>query len=536
VQADERPRPYIRRRPDVLRAAIRRPLDPLTLAIAAALVVAVVLRFWPRSSLWLDEAQSVAFARLPLAHIPHALRTDGAPPLYYLILHVWMRLFGSGNLTVRALSALISLATLPVVGVVARRLGGARAVWPAVLLAALNPFAIRYASETRMYALVVLEVTLGLLLLLRAQEQPTRWNLASVSLVTAALLYTHYWSLYLLAASGVILVALAWRHRSTPQGQVDLRVVGTLVVGGVLWLPWLPSFRFQNAHTATPWTRPPSLGRALDVLPIQSGGHEPLAVFLSCILGVLVALALFAQPREPWRTEIRVPSYPPARALLALFGLASLFATLGGRFSGSAFVGRYTSVVFPVLVMLVAIGASHIGRRDARIVVVALACVVGTALAIEEAHTPRTPAASFARYLDAEARPGDIVVFCPDQLGPAVSRLLADSPVSSLQQGTFPRWAPPTRVNWVDYGTRYKVASASEFAADAVHRAGHGAIWLVWSSYYPPTEPSCLTLRAALSFLRPTEEQLVKDRPDDYLDHGALLRYPASKADAIVPE
>jgi hypothetical protein len=526
VQADELSRP------DLRRGAFRFD-DPLAVAIAAAMLVAVALRLWPRSSLWLDEAQSVAFARLPLADIPGALRTDGAPPLYYMLLHVWMRVFGRSDAALRYLSVAISLITLPIMAAAARRFGGRQAVWPAVLLLALNPFGIRYATETRMYSLVVLEVTLGLLVVSLALEQPTRLRLAGVALLTAALLYTHYWSMYLLATVGLVLIVLTWRHRFTAQGRRDLQVVGAVVAGGVLWLPWIPVFRFQGAHTATPWTRPPTLGRALDVLPIQAGGHEPPAVLLACILGVLIAAALFARPVEPWRTDLRFPSYAPARALLAVFIVAPLVAAVGGRISGSAFVGRYTSVVFPFLIVLAAVGASHIGRRDARIVVLALACVVSIPLAIGEARAPRTPAASFASYLKAEARPGDVIIYCPDQLGPALSRLLENTPASGLQQGTFPLWASPARVNWIDYSSRYRTASAFEFAADAVQRAGHGAIWVVWSSHYPPTEPSCLTLRAALSFLRPTEEQLVKDRPDDYLDHGALLRYPASRADAL---
>ena len=55
--------------------------------------------------LWLDEALSVNIARLPLGDIPGALRHDGAPPLYYVLLHLWMRVFGTGDGAVRALAA-----------------------------------------------------------------------------------------------------------------------------------------------------------------------------------------------------------------------------------------------------------------------------------------------------------------------------------------------------------------------------------------------------------------------------------------------
>src|SRR5690606_23311503 len=98
------------------------------------IAVGVLLRLWPRTALWLDEAQSVAIARVPLRDLPATLQTDGAPPLYYAVLHVWMQLFGSGDWAVRSLSVLASLATIPVIGVAARRYGGRAAVWPAVVL------------------------------------------------------------------------------------------------------------------------------------------------------------------------------------------------------------------------------------------------------------------------------------------------------------------------------------------------------------------------------------------------------------------
>ena len=44
--------------------------------------------------MWLDEAQTVNIASFPLRSIAGELRLDGAPPLYYYLLHVWMGVFG----------------------------------------------------------------------------------------------------------------------------------------------------------------------------------------------------------------------------------------------------------------------------------------------------------------------------------------------------------------------------------------------------------------------------------------------------------
>src|SRR5918998_6689046 len=84
-------------------------------AVGAVVAAGVVLRFVQRSPLWLDEALSVNIAGLPVGDLLDALRHDGHPPLYYLLLHYWMELVGDGDMAVRALSGLFAVASLPLV-------------------------------------------------------------------------------------------------------------------------------------------------------------------------------------------------------------------------------------------------------------------------------------------------------------------------------------------------------------------------------------------------------------------------------------
>ena len=79
--------------------------------VGVVLVVAVgiVLRFDTRSALWLDEALTVNISSLPLHTIPGALRDDGAPPAYYVLLHFWMQVFGTSDLATRSLAGVIGV-------------------------------------------------------------------------------------------------------------------------------------------------------------------------------------------------------------------------------------------------------------------------------------------------------------------------------------------------------------------------------------------------------------------------------------------
>jgi len=126
------------------------------------------LRIWEigRKTLWLDEAFSVWLARHPLGEmIAWIARIDQHPPLYYLLLHFWIGLVGDGPAAVRLLSALLSTLTIPAMYLLGRRLLGPAAGVLAALILALSPFHVRFAQETRMYALLMLNASLALLAL-----------------------------------------------------------------------------------------------------------------------------------------------------------------------------------------------------------------------------------------------------------------------------------------------------------------------------------------------------------------------------------
>ncbi len=77
---------------------------------------------------------------------------DVHPPLYYLLLHGWMVLFGDGIMAARSLSTVFGVVTLAMR--FARWLANERAALMAGWLMAIMPMAVRYSREARMYALM----------------------------------------------------------------------------------------------------------------------------------------------------------------------------------------------------------------------------------------------------------------------------------------------------------------------------------------------------------------------------------------------
>lgn len=485
-------------------------------AVGLVVVLGVLMRLHSASALWLDESLSVDIARLPLHAMPDALRHDGSPPLYYLLLHGWISLFGTGATAVRALSTLFALAALPVAWVAARRLRDAATGWVAVLLLASSPFLVRYATETRMYSLVVLLVLLGLLALQAVWQRPTWWRLAGVSAVCGLLMLTHYWALYLLTVTGLVLLVASVRgaHRRTAR-----RCVVALVAGGVLFLPWLPSFLYQARHTGTPWARTPGPGAVTGTVADWAGGSSFWATLLVWLLVALVVLALTGR-RRPAGVLLELPVDRTA-GVLTVIGLGTVvLGVVLAAVTAAGYSPRYSSAAMAPFLLAAALGAGALPGR-ARTVVVGLAVACGLVGSLPLTFsTARTQAPMIANALSAAVQPGDLIVYCPDQLGPSVSRRLP----ASADQVVYPTMGRPELVDWVDYAQRNRAASPTAFAAEVLART-KGPIWLVSASGYLTFGHQCETLDAALTAARSGRQVVVPARRS-YTEWMQLTRYP----------
>ena len=213
----------------------------------------------------------------------------------------------------------------------------------------------------------------------------------------------------------------------------------------------------------------------------------------SCCVPLLL-LGVFARGVDGRHLELDLRVQPSAR-WLAFVGGATLVVgvsstTSPGRRSSRA----YSAIVFPFFALLVGRGLvdarRHAGPhgRGRRVIVV---------LGLRRRRAQRDRAAHAGRRggerARAEAQPGDLVVYCPDQLGPAVHRLLPggldevtypelrDRPRSSTGSTTRSGSTRPTR-------RRSRTRSSSA--------AGPGTIWLVTGPGYPNHHGACEAVSA----------------------------------------
>ncbi len=495
--------------------------------VGLVLLVGVVLRLHSSSVLWLDEALTVNIAKLPLSDLHEALKRDGAPPLYYLLLHAWIKIFGDGPDAVRLLSGVFGLLALPCAWLAGRRLGRSRGpagaritAWAAVLVLASSPYAVRYSTEARMYSLEILLVLLGYIAIWRVFDQPTIARVAWLAVVTGLLLYNQYWSLYLLGVVGLVLLVQAWRGTDDVRRAAKAAIVG-LVAGGITFLPWIPTFLYQSAHTGTPWGKSvaPPTGAAYAFLDFAGGNNAEMWVLVQLII-LLLVLAVFARGVSRNRLEVDLATVPGARweALIGTVGL--LVALTLTEIAGSAVQGRYAAVFFPLVVLVMAFAFTVFANVYLRTGLLIIVVLLGLRSGVRNARVQRSQAGQVAAQISAGAKAGDVVGFCPDQVGPSVSRLLP----AGLEERVFPTMASPKFVDWIDYAERNAAASPGKYAKHLERLAGSDhTIWMVWSPGYLTFDAKCEQIVQALRDDRPGVDVL---QPDDGLfEREGLVRF-----------
>ena len=394
---------------------------------------------------WIDEGISVGIASHPLSQLPPLLRHDGSPPLFYVLLHFWMRLFGPSEPATHLLPLLISLAAIPTGYWAGRELFDRRAGLAAAALMATNPFLNWYSSETRMYTLIVLEATVGVTLAWRAiRDRRPADGVGAVGAYTA-LLYTHDWAIYLTVVSAAVLF---WVARARGDRMLGRWVLAGAGAAFALWLPWLPSFLFQAGNTAAPWAVRPGIGDFF---------ADPAAVLAGTLAVVIVPLLVFGV----WRNRLLLPG-PTARVAGVLGAVAILTTVVGflGAELEPSWTARYLAVVVAPYV-LAAAGALT-PTRPGR-VVVAVACsalafgaLIGILLPNPNSHYAKDNLAAVAAAARPHLQPGDLVVVNQTEQVPVAHYYLPPGLFYLTPTGPV---RDPTVVDWRDIVHRLQQAS-----------------------------------------------------------------------------
>lgn len=246
------------------------------------LPLALVLRGWhiEQQNLWLDELYSLDVARRPLTEIVRCAAADVHPPLFYILLKIWMNLFGDSAAAVRSLSVVASLAAVvSVFRLVAPRYGGQVAL-TTTLLMSVSAHQIFFAQEARMYPLVMALVLGALRGYAQWREHGIERGLAVYVWLALAAMYCHYFAVLAVVAVNAHFLWSAWGvTRAATRRQARRWVIAQGVIG-LLYAPWIEILLAQMQRGQT-WRKP---------LTLADAGWQVVGYFQEAMLGHAVYL------------------------------------------------------------------------------------------------------------------------------------------------------------------------------------------------------------------------------------------------------
>ncbi|MEO7971033.1 MAG: glycosyltransferase family 39 protein [bacterium] len=312
-----------------------------TLLTAAVVVLFVAARLWRLSvsCLWFDEIFSVHAARQGWAELLRFVAADIIhPPLFYLLLKIWISLGGASVLWLRLLPALLGMAAIIPFLLLCRELDlkqNERNL--ALLLLAVNGYLIKYAQELRMYSLLMFLSLCSLWLFVKffKREHDSHKQLGWLFLINLLLVYSHYAGWIVVAVE--CLALLVWQRRKAKP---------FLIAFALLLFAYLPWALLLRANSATGkglaqnigWVTRPSLRDlaqfyALLNKPfwfIQSTAARPYDLLTACFAILILGAPLVFLCVRVWRhaeleNDPRVPTF---RALL-MFVLAPVVVVFG---------------------------------------------------------------------------------------------------------------------------------------------------------------------------------------------------------------
>jgi mannosyltransferase len=292
------------------------------LALAGITLLGAILRFVTISSqsYWLDEAATVHLVHMPLGQLLHQVRvSETTPPLYFIVAWIWAKLFGTGEVGLRSLSALLGIGAIPLTYACGRELISRWAGLLAAVFAAVSPFLIWYSQEARSYMLFAVLSGLSFLFFLRARRTGAIRDLLWWAVFSALAVSTHFFAGFLVAPEGILLLV---RRRTRAVLLADLAVAAVQIA-------WMPLALSDTKHPLS-WIKAFPLGVRIKQVPVDFGLSSLFqsslvtgGVIGAAVLAVIMAV-LIVYGRAPQRGNAAVAAIVVGCVILLPIALAPL--------------------------------------------------------------------------------------------------------------------------------------------------------------------------------------------------------------------
>lgn len=339
--------------------------NPAIVMLAIGLL-AILLRIYHLDfkSLWLDELYSIVPTN-PQNSVDFIIQSSKAdqPPLYFLLLHYWLKIFGYNSFSGRLLSAVIGVFCVFAMYFLGCEIKNRQIGLFASFLACINYFLIYYSQECRFYGLLFLLTVVSFIFFIRSLKHKTWINYGLYVVSTIALLYTQYFGILIFCIQGFVFLIFVYMFK--PNLKFILTCIALAILISASFIPWLPTFIYDS-QISTFWVQTPKPYFFVIYFYLYWGKD-----FVVSSIVVVVAILYLRYYAAILKTRETYPFEIFTGILLGSWVILSLLVPyIRSLISTPVLIPRYTLVTLPAVLVIIAMGFDLIRQQKIKIVVV----------------------------------------------------------------------------------------------------------------------------------------------------------------------
>jgi len=304
--------------------------------------------------LWNDElfTADTANPHIGFGQVIHLLQIDIHPPLHNLLSNLWSRLFSYSDTSLRMFNVLWGLLGVVSIYQLAKTLFNKRVAFITLVLVVVNSFLIRYSQEVRAYAMFFVLINYSMLYLVKlSRGEYSAKNMVSYGVITAAMLYTHYFGLFIFVFQGLAVILLTGYKDVIKHFKYWLT---SFLIPIALFSLWIPSLLDHLEKKVNPWRDRPTPALFYDYLKEFFNDYILSLTSLFLFITTIILVIFYRFLKDSKWIPVDVKNHRKILLLLVLwvlvyFGIPYLKSSL----STSMMIPRYfIGMIAPILLIL----------------------------------------------------------------------------------------------------------------------------------------------------------------------------------------
>lgn len=385
------------------------------LTIIFILFLGILLRIHDLSgeSIWLDEGFSIRWANLNLVQIIEETSKDVHPPLYYIILHYWIILFGNSEFSTRFLSVVFGFFSIFVIYKVGSLIFNKEVGILGSLILGLSLFHIQYSQEVRAYSLMALLSLLSFYFFIKFLKNGTYIHIICYILSSILLIYTHFFGLFIIVSQNIYLIAIFLSLKKVYGIKLKKWFLIQIILI-VLFTPWINILMNQILQIESGfWISKPSINSIINsFVEYSSGSTTLLLIFIILIFYSILKINIDFKYSKRNFMSIHLSNFYWNYLLLFWLLIPIILPFIISQFSTPIYTTRNTISASMAFYLLIAKGITNINNKFIKsftiflIIILPLGNLWGYYTEINKEQWREV-----ADYIDLNSKPGDLILF-----------------------------------------------------------------------------------------------------------------------------